>query len=411
MTSIGLLNIGTELLKGRTVNTNAAWLGKNLFSSGLDLNEVVVVHDEEQAIVEALRPLLDRHDVIIITGGLGPTKDDITKKVLLSFFGGEMVLHQPTADRLEEWSRQRNRPMNEPMRQQAMLPSSCTPLYNSIGSAPGMAFRQGEKWIFSLPGIPREMELLMEREVMPRIAQLGTAWLSQQIRLFGKPESEIAREMEPMEGDFPEGLRISWLPTDGEVKIELSLHDGPGKGDALSSVRERLENHFAASFFTRDDKPLAAVLGDELKKKGLSIACAESCTGGGLGAAITSVSGSSSYFRGSIVAYSEAMKHQLLGIPVDLMQAHTVVSAEVAAEMAKAARRILGTDVGLAVTGTAEVVPGDPVYSRAEIFIGWADANGAEARSIHVWQDRGSNTRRAVKSALFMALKRVERYE
>jgi nicotinamide-nucleotide amidase len=404
---IALLNIGTELLKGRTVNTNAAWLGRRLFAAGLSLNEVAVVHDEGDAIAQSLLRLMDGHDAVIVTGGLGPTKDDITKHRLKDIFGGEWVTHQPTLERLEEWSRLRNRTMNEAMRQQASLPSSCTPLVNRIGSAPGMAFRQGPKWVFAMPGVPSEMQILIEEQVLPLIAEHATPWITAQVRLFGKSEAEIALEMEAMEAGFPEGLRISWLPTSGEVKIELSLPAGEGSQAALDAVRVQLETHFAKWHVTSDELPLAAVLGRELRARGLGIACAESCTGGAIAAALTAISGSSDYFRASLVTYTEDAKQQLLGVPQPLIQAHTVVSAEVAAAMAVGARQRTGAEVAIATTGALVAVKDDPVYAKPVVHIAVATDAGVEQIQLALWQDRASNRLMVVNAALFLALKQV----
>ena len=407
MPKIALINIGTELLKGKTVNTNASDVGKMLKEEGYALDQTIVIHDEGKVIEETLARMLQTQDILIITGGLGPTKDDITKHVLNDFFGGEMIIHAPSLDRIKEWYRTRGRKMNDIISQQALVPSSCEVLENTVGTAPGMLFKQGERLIFSLPGVPQEMRYLIENEVIPRIkARYASALLPTfALRTFGVPESDIAIRVAKLEAQIPNGIELGFYPSHGHVKIEIT--GGPAESDAAQKVLELLKNEFSDTVFSETEATLESVLGEVLKAKELTLGFAESCTGGSLAAAITSVSGASNYFKGSIVTYATEAKINLLGVPEEIVEAHTVVSAEVAMAMAKGARSQLKTDIAVSVTGAAEVYPGDPVYGEPVIWIGYSDEQGEIAEKHYFRQDRASNIKRAVKTALFTTLKKV----
>lgn len=407
---VALINIGSELLSGRTVNTNASEIGKLLGEAGYFVDHTVAIHDEEDDIRNEIERALIRHEIVIVTGGLGPTKDDITKKTLTDLFGGELVTDEPTLQRLESWYRNRNRKMNPAMAAQAMIPTSCEILNNEVGSAPGMLFRKDYGLCFSIPGVPQEMRWLLINKIIPIIQGEFEARqnVKKVLRVFNIPESSIEMKMRPVFPQLHESIRLAFLPTDGEVKIEVKQDRSKGGEEDLDAAYDLVCETFEKYIFAKDDTPLEEVFGKMMKEEGLSVATAESCTGGGIARKITSVSGSSKYFKGSIVAYQPEIKMQELDVPAEIISEHSVVSAEVAVAMAESIRKKFNTDLGISITGVAESVPGDPVYGSIHAWFGFDYKGQSWTEHYLFFQDRESNIRRAANIALFTAIRRIK---
>lgn len=407
--SIAMLNIGSELLRGRTVNTNLSDAARLLTTAGLALSECLIIHDGETEIVQALDALLQRHDALIITGGLGPTRDDMTKQVLARYFGsGNMVIDETTLAQLELWMKSRNRSLTDKMREQALVPAECEVMLNPIGTAPGMAFDFKGKLAFSIPGVPAEMNRLMETGILPRLKArfAPQPLLMRIIRTFNYPESDIAIQVDALGDAISAEVQIAYLPRHGEVKIEmraLKAHEAE-----LTRSFEALSAVLVPWTFTRDDRSIEKVAAEAMLASGMSLACAESCTGGGVARLLTSVSGASAWFKGSAVVYAVDAKTGLLGVDAAIINREGVVSEAVAVEMAKQARVRFQASIGLGVTGTAEVIQGDANYEVPEIWFALADDAGVVTRKLRFLQDRKTNMDRAASTALMMLIQRLQ---
>jgi len=413
MRKVVVLSIGDELLIGQTINTNSAWIGAELCNSGLIPSEVRVIPDKKEAILDALNYWSGKAELIISTGGLGPTKDDITKKTIAEWLETGFVTHQPTLELLENFFKSRNREMNALNRLQAEVPASVEALLNTVGTAPGMKFEAKGTTFFVLPGVPYEMKELMNTYVMPWVRKniADQFFLQKTILTVGIPESNLALLLEDVENQFPEGISLAYLPSPGQVKLRLNAI-GP------ENNKEKLEEDFKESFqrirtvlkddFTgSENQAIEEILGEQLKAKGLTIGFAESCTGGRIGSRIVSVSGSSAYFTGSIVSYDNQVKIDVLGIDSEILQTKGAVSREVAEAMALNARRILKTDIAVSVTGIAGPTGGSPEKPVGTVWIGYADKNRFYAEKFQFEQNRERNLERTVIAALHLALKSI----
>lgn len=410
MTEVALLNIGTELLRGRTVNTNASEIGKMLLGNGLHLQTTLVIHDDGQVILDSLNELMSTHDIVLITGGLGPTKDDITKKVLLERFGGEMVLHEATFRRIEGFVAKRGRTMLESNRQQAFVPSSCEVLENDRGTAPGMAFLENGKTVVSMPGVPYEMHNLMQSAVVPMLLEryphdhTGTRI----VRTGGVAESMIAERMEEIEPDIDPRIAIAYLPSFDGTKIELRITGSPADAEemeeALEIAQEKVAVLFSKYVYSLEDKTPDQVLAAYLLKHKITMATAESCTGGAIAASIVQHSGVSSVMKGGVVAYMREIKETVLGVPAATIDTHGIVSRETAIAMAEGARKLMGSDFAVSITGIAEAAKDASEDEQTQAWVGFADENGSTALHFGLFNVRHVNIQFAKNAALIYCL-------
>jgi len=413
MRKVVVLSIGDELLIGQTINTNSAWIGSELSNSGLIPSEVRVIPDKKEAILDAFTFWGGKAELVITTGGLGPTKDDITKKTIAEWLETGFVTHQPTLELLEDFFKSRNREMNDLNRLQAEVPASVEALLNTVGTAPGMKFEVKGTTFFVLPGVPYEMKELMNTYVMPWVRQniADQFFLQKTILTVGIPESNLALLLESVENQFPEGISLAYLPSPGQVKLRLNAIGPESSKDKLEEdfnesfqrIRIALQDDFTGS----DNQSIEEILGEQLKTKGLTIGFAESCTGGRIGSRIVSVPGSSAYFTGSIVSYDNQVKIDVLGIDSEILQTKGAVSREVAEAMALNARRILKTDIAVSVTGIAGPTGGSTEKPVGTVWIGYADKNRFFAEKFQFEQNRERNLERTVIAALHLALKSI----
>lgn len=413
MTRIALLNIGTELLRGRTINTNAATMGQMLRRHGFLLETTLVIHDEGATIADAVARLMTTHDAVLVTGGLGPTTDDITKKILLQVFGGEMVCHAPTLARIEGFLRARNMPLREHNRQQAFVPSSCEVLENEQGTAPGMWFERDGHVLVSMPGVPYEMEHLMQTHVLPRlVARFAPQhFVTRIVRTFGFAESAIAELMEAHAAEMDPRAEVAYLPAFDGVKIEIKMAGDPGQTAELDAAAARMQERVAAlmgkSLYATVDASPAELLGDYLLATQQSFATAESCTGGAIAAKLVERSGISAVMRGGVVAYQRQIKEQVLGVTPETIDTHGIVSAQVAEAMARGVRDLLQADFAVAITGIAEAAPGASEAERPQAWLGFADKNGTRSTHIKLFKDRKVNIQMATQAALVFVLRNL----
>jgi len=357
MNSVEIITIGDEILIGQTVDTNSAWMGNELNLMGIRINRITSVSDNKDEIISSLDEALSRVEVVLMTGGLGPTSDDITKDTLAGFFGGKLVLDNEVLENVTERLRRRNLQMNENNRRQAMVPDNCKVLKNLTGTAPGMLFEKSGKIVISMPGVPHEMKHIMKEHVLPLLAGRlpGGVIIHKNIMTYGVAEAMLAERLETFENKLPGEIRLAYLPAYGVIKLRLTAA-GNDEKKIRESVKDQVEKLYKIIpdvIYGEDEVMLEEVVGKLLNDNNLTVSTAESCTGGKIASLITSVPGSSGWFRGSVVAYDNSIKTGVLGVSNETLRLYGAVSAETAGEMARGARRLMGTDYAVAVTGIA----------------------------------------------------------
>jgi nicotinamide-nucleotide amidase len=389
-----IIGVGTELLLGQIVNTNAAWIGQRLADVGWDCLRHTAVGDNERRIAETIREALDRADAVIVTGGLGPTQDDVTREALAAV-AGVSLRRQPE---LEQWLRERFARMGvqrmaEMNLRQADVPEGARVIDNPRGTAPGLIVEVDGKPTYAVPGVPREMEGMLERAVLPDLAARageGRAIVSLTLRTVGVGESRLAERLTPLWEEAGSGeVTLAYLASPGEVRVRLTAV-GATRSEALAGivpVETRVREELGDIVYGTDDETLEAVVGRLLRERNLSLATAESLTGGLLGGRITGIAGASDYYLGGMVAYATDAKASQLGVDPDLLAADGPVSEPVAAAMAAGARSVFGADLGLAATGVAG--PTEQSGRRVgTLCLGVADAAGTATRTLTAPGDR-----------------------
>lgn len=349
-----VIAIGTELLLGQTIDSNSAWIGERLAELGVTLRRKTVVADRVDDVLAALNAVMADTQWVIITGGLGPTQDDLTKGILNDYFGGHLVYHPEIYRHIEALFARMGRVPGALNREQAEIPDVCEWLPNAVGTAPGMLFeRQGQRFV-SIPGVPFEMKHIMESHVLPRIRAESDAHIEHRFFMVqGIPESELAERMVDWESSLAEGLSLAYLPSPGIVKLRLTARTATDRAAylLLEQASASLRTLLGRDIFAENILSIEEVVGELLKASGQTVATAESCTGGSIAALLTRIPGSSQYVQGGIVAYANEAKIQLLGVPeADLVQ-HGAVSDPVVRAMARGARQRLNADWGLASSG------------------------------------------------------------
>ena len=352
-----IITIGDEILIGQVVDTNAVWISKRLNEIGVRVNEMVTVSDDSEHIVSTLDRYIGKYDLLIMTGGLGPTKDDLTKQTLASYFNSKMVVHPEVRDKITSYFKERGRTMIESNLRQADVPEKCSVLMNHHGTAPGMWFEKEGSILVSLPGVPYEMKGLMEDHILPEVRKRVKIpqVVHKTIMTQGVPESYLAATLRHWEEDLPECVKLAYLPRPGIVRLRLTVVDRcAGEAEQLLKViLGKLLIIIPEHVFGYDDVSLEESLGTLLKEKGLSLSTAESCTGGNIAKLITSVPGSSGYFTGSVVAYDNRIKEEILGVGRATLDEKGAVSREVVEQMVRGIMEVYGTDTVIATSGIA----------------------------------------------------------
>ncbi|WP_425420207.1 competence/damage-inducible protein A [Phaeodactylibacter xiamenensis] len=390
-----LITIGDEILIGQIVDTNSAWMGQQLNLNGAHITGIMTVSDEAESIVQALEQGLRSADVVLMTGGLGPTKDDITKKVLAEFTGGRLSFHEPTYQRIERFFKQLGRQPTEAHRLQSYMPDNATLLTNPMGTAPGMWFEVDGKVIVSMPGVPYEMKALMQKEVLPRLkAQYPLERIAHRTLLTaGEGESRIAERIADLEDALPPHIKLAYLPNLGRVRLRLSSRGSQSDQyrDELEQWANRFKERVEDLLFGEEEDRLEAVVGQMLKARGLWLSTAESCTGGYLSHLITSIPGSSAYFLGGIVAYSNIVKQEKLGVRTATLETDGAVSEATVREMVAGTLQHFGGDIAVAVSGIAGPGGGTPEKPVGTIWLAVGDHNVTEAYLLKAGKDREKN--------------------
>jgi nicotinamide-nucleotide amidase len=405
---IELINIGDELLIGQTVNTNASWMGATLAAHGVAVSRSTTISDTADEIRRQLDESLERANVVLITGGLGPTKDDITKVVLCQYFGGNLVMHEETLKRNTEYFESRGRVMLESNIQQAMVPDVCQVLTNHAGTAPGMWFEMGGKIVVSMPGVPYEMQPMMTGEVIPRLSERFhfNGFVQRSILTTGIGESFLAEIIKEWETKLrADGLGLAYLPSPGLVRLRVSSYDG--EMDKVERYVGELKELVAEYYFGDENDSLAAVVARLLIEGKKTIGTVESCTTGSLAAELTKIPGSSAYFEGSLLTYSNRLKHELLGVPYTLLEELGAVSQECVEWMAVEGRKKLGVDYCLSTSGIAGPDGGTPDKPVGTVWIAVAFEGGVLSKKFQFGGLRHVNVNLSVQAALNLLRKKM----
>ncbi len=406
-----LITIGDEILIGQIIDTNSAWMGQQLNLHGIEVYQVTSVHDNHDHIMKALAEAEENADLVLITGGLGPTKDDITKHTLCEYFQTELVYHPEVFEHVESLLSARNVTINQLNRDQALLPASCTVLHNSAGTASGMWFERNGTIFVSMPGVPFEMEAIMTEEVFPRLIKLGImqSIVHKTILTLGLPESMLAEKIEQWESALPDFIKLAYLPSALTVRLRLSAYgtDQAKLEDEINKQVMELLTIIPENVFGFDDENMALVTGRMLIGLSKTLAVAESCTGGNIAHFITSNSGSSAYFKGGVIAYSNEIKIKLLDVPAEMIEIHGAVSQQVAEAMAIGAQKALNADYTIATTGIAGPDGGTAEKPVGTVWIAVAGPSGVKSEKYIFRHNRERNIIRSTQTALNLLRKLI----
>ncbi|RNL91078.1 competence/damage-inducible protein A [Sinomicrobium pectinilyticum] len=403
-----IITIGDEILIGQIVDTNSAYIAAELNKIGISVYQVTSAQDNREHILKTLEEARRRTNIIIITGGLGPTRDDVTKHTLCEFFGDILVQDQKVLAHIEElFAKHINTPISNLNRSQAMVPSGAEVLMNRYGTAPGMWFEKEGVVYISLPGVPYEMKALMQGEVLPRLRENYDRpyILHRTIITYGMGESDIANSIADWENALPSFVKLAYLPQIGKVRLRLTAK-GTDKEFIESVVSDKVHELYGLIgdiiYDLESDEPLEVLLGKLLADKKKTLAAAESCTGGMVSERMTSAPGASVYFRGGVVSYATETKADVLGVPQELIDKHSVVSAEVAEAMATGVRKLLKSDFAVSTTGNAGPTKGDSDAEIGTVYIGIATPKGVYSQKFNFGNHREKVLNKAVNKTLEM---------
>ena len=408
-----IITIGDEILIGQIVDTNSGFIAKSLDKIGVDIHEMISISDNKNHILETFAKLQNQVDLVLITGGLGPTKDDITKHTFCEYFEDQLVRNEEVEKHVIELiEKAMNRPASQINKDQALVPSKCIVLHNAVGTAPGMWMKKENTVYISLPGVPYEMKYIVENGIIPKIVKeyKRPYIIHKTILTYGQGESLVAERIEDWENNLPEFIKLAYLPSPGRVRLRLSAR-GIDKELLEQKINEnvlsltQLIGDIIVGF--EEEETIEVMLGRLLKSKNATLATAESCTGGKIAQVITSVPGASNYFKGSVVSYATETKISVLGISSELIKEHSVVSFEVAKEMALAAKKMMNTDYAIATTGNAGPSKGDGNSEIGTVFIAIATPNDLIVEEFNFGQPRVKVIDRAVNKAFEMLQKEI----
>ena len=409
-----IITIGDEILIGQIVDTNSASISKHLNGAGITVEEKTSIGDEAEQIESTLNRALQSSQVVIITGGLGPTKDDITKHTLARIFNSPMHEDERVCEHVRTMLERRGITFNDLNRGQAMVPDACTVLFNAYGTAPGMWFEtENGSVVISLPGVPFEMEHLMEDEVMPRLnARFALrANIHRTMITAGLPESMLAERIAEWEDSLPEWVKLAYLPSPNIVRLRLSAYnqeDGEATRAAIDELFDKLYEIIPQHIVGFEEATMQALVHDIMCKRGLTLATAESCTGGTIASRFTAMAGASAYFLGGVVAYANEAKRDILGVNYDDIMEHGAVSECVARQMAEGARRITGADYAIATTGIAGPTGGSEAKPVGTVWMAVATPHHTVAMMRASGSDRGQIINRASAYAIEMLYKELK---
>jgi len=408
-----IITIGDEILIGQIVDTNSAFIAKSLDRIGVEVAEMLSISDDKKHILDTFAQLQNKVDVVIVTGGLGPTKDDVTKKTFCEYFDDELVVDQKVLAHVTELIEGfYKRPISQLNKDQALVPSTCTVLHNKVGTAPGMWMKKENTVFISLPGVPYEMKYLVEEEIIPKIVReyKRPYIIHKTILTYGQGESLVAERIEQWENNLPDFIKLAYLPNPGRVRLRLTAR-GTNKEELEEAIESNVQSLDAIIHDIivgyEENETIETVIGKLLTKQNKTISTAESCTGGRIASLLSAVPGSSSYFKGSVVSYATEVKINILGIPQNLIDRFSVVSAEVASAMALSTKDLLKTDYALATTGNAGPSKGDSDAEIGTVFIALATPDGVIVEEFNFGQPREKVIDRASVKSLEILQKEI----
>ena len=402
-----IITIGDEILIGQIVDTNSAWIGEQFNLNGIEIYQITSVHDDHNHILEALQNAEKHADLVVITGGLGPTKDDITKQVLCEYFNTKLAFNQPTFDRIVKRFSKSGIDINKLNRDQALVPENCIVLTNRMGSAPGMWFEKNDTIFVSMPGVPFEMKYLVEFELLPKLRKTGKtkAIYHKTVLTQGIPESMLAERIASWEEALPKHIKLAYLPNPMAVRLRLSA-----MGTDENLLRQDVELEISKllqiipeSVFGFNNETLSEVIGRVLQKHGKTMAVAESCTGGYISHLITSIAGSSAYYVGSVTSYSNEVKEKVLNVSRINLAEFGAVSKQVAVQMVEGVKKLLGADYAISTTGIAGPTGGTKEKPVGTVWIAVSGPTETLAKKfVFVSDERERNIYRSGQTALQM---------
>lgn len=407
-----LISVGDEILYGQIHNTNVHYLSGVLTDLGIRVTSQLTLPDQADVMLEEFKKAEQHHDLTIITGGLGPTADDLTKPILAEMYNSEMHLNREALEAITELFKQRGRELTELNKQQALLPDACEYMPNRLGTAPGMWFQREGKVVVSLPGVPYEMQTLMEEQVIPRIKSMFSLPViyHRMIRTAGIPESKLAAMIKEWEDQLPNHIRLAYLPRLGQVRLRLTAFGEDQsmlEADVQKEVLKVLPiiDKYVYGF---DGEELEAVVGKKLIEKGWKLSSAESCTGGFVAHKITSVPGSSRYFMGTVVPYHNEYKQNIIHVNAETLKKHGAVSEECVREMVEGVCRIFGTEVGIATSGIAGPDGGTPEKPVGTVWLAIKTPSGIKSRLLNLTKDRTLNIELTATASLYMLWREIQ---
>ena len=407
--NVEIIVIGDELLIGQVTDTNSGWIARELNHIGWEVTEITTVRDRSREITDALNSSFGRVDVVLMTGGLGPTKDDITKQTLCDYFGGKLVFDESVFANVEAIFRRRKLTMNDSTRNQAYVPNVCTVIQNSVGTAPVMWFERNGKVLVSMPGVPTEMKTVMKEAGISRLREYfqdHSSILHRTCLVKDFTESRLSETLSDFEAQLPACIKLAYLPTPGVIRLRLTA-----RGDEESYLQKIIDDEFfklrtilGSHLFCGSDTTLAGALGSILTERGETLATAESCTGGNIAHEITRVAGSSVYFKGSVVAYSNEVKARVLNVSSETLSGFGAVSRETVLQMVSGVQRLLSSDCAIATSGIAGPGGGSVEKPVGTVWIAVRYGERSEAECFCFEGDREQVIARATQSALLMLI-------
>lgn len=408
-----IITIGDEILIGQIVDTNSSYIAKALDKIGIATNEMLSISDDKNHILRTLQYVQNQFNVVVVTGGLGPTKDDITKKTFCEYFNDTLIEYPAVLSHVKEIIEGfYKRPITQLNKDQALVPSKCKVLFNKMGTAPGMLIAHEDTIFVSLPGVPYEMKYLIDNEVIPYlVSKFKRPYIVHKtLMTYGRGESLIAEQIEEWEENLPKFIKLAYLPSPGKVRLRLTA-----RGENELILKETIDQEVDKLKAIIGDiivgfeaeESIEVIVGRKLSQSGLTISTAESCTGGKIAQMITAVSGASSYFKGGVVPYATEMKTKILGVDPSVIVEHSVVSSEVAREMALNCKKIFDSDYAIATTGNAGPSKGDADAEIGTVFVAIATPESVLVEEFNFGQPREKVIERAVAKAFELLYKEI----
>jgi len=409
---VEIITIGDEILIGQIVDTNSAWMAQELNKNGFRVFQITSVTDNEKHISNAIDQAFNRADIVLLTGGLGPTKDDITKQTLCKYFNTKLVFNQEVLDNIQELFLNRPYILNNLTFGQAYVPQSATIIQNKRGTAPVTWFDKEEKILVSMPGVPSEMQWIMNNEILPRLKiRFNTpTLLHKTVLVYGIPESALAIQLTDWENELQSPIKLAYLPSPGLVKLRLTgfLPDKKDLEERIEQELVKLRLVLGSAILAEEDTGMEVIIGQLLKEKNLQLVTAESCTGGAIAQSITSVAGSSSYYKGSVIAYSNDVKERILGVSHETLVKHGAVSQEVVEQMAQGVLAKLNADIAVSVSGIAGPDGGTADKPVGTVWICVKTKEKTLSRRFQYGSFRNRNIQMAALSAFAMIKELIE---